>query len=173
MKKLGAARSLQSCPTLCDPIDSSPPGSPVPGILQARTLEWVAISLQTGRTAWWGCHLTLANNVRHRRRSQDFWSSPIQYSKYGLFRKTCYTFRKLYHTPKKKKKRKHMWNQWPYPEIYSVILSTLPTTGRYSTWQPSLPPRNTAKRVDRPSILLLNILHRQLDLLSQLARNTV
>ena len=39
-----AAESLQSCPTLCDPIDSSPPGSPVPGILQARTLEWVAIS---------------------------------------------------------------------------------------------------------------------------------
>ena len=39
-----AAKLLQSCPTLCDPIDSSPPGSPVPGILQARTLEWVAIS---------------------------------------------------------------------------------------------------------------------------------
>ena len=39
-----AAKSLQSCPTPCDPIDSSPPGSPVPGILQARTLEWVAIS---------------------------------------------------------------------------------------------------------------------------------
>ena len=39
-----AAKSLQSCPTLCDPIDSSPPGSPVPWILQARTLEWVAIS---------------------------------------------------------------------------------------------------------------------------------
>ena len=39
-----AAESLQSCPTLCDPIDSSPPGSLVPGILQARTLEWVAIS---------------------------------------------------------------------------------------------------------------------------------
>ena len=37
-------KSLQSCPTLCDPIDSSPSGSPVPGILQARTLEWVAIS---------------------------------------------------------------------------------------------------------------------------------
>ena len=42
--KLAAAKSLQSCPTLCDPIDGSPPGSPVPGILQARTLEWVAIS---------------------------------------------------------------------------------------------------------------------------------
>ena len=39
-----AAKSLQSCPTLCDPIDGSPPGSPAPGILQARTLEWVAIS---------------------------------------------------------------------------------------------------------------------------------
>ena len=38
-----AAKSLQSCPTLCDPIDGSPPGSPVPGILRARTLEWVAI----------------------------------------------------------------------------------------------------------------------------------
>ena len=38
------AKSLQSCPTLCDPIDGSPPGSPVPGILQARTPEWVAIS---------------------------------------------------------------------------------------------------------------------------------
>ena len=40
-----AAKSLQSCPTLCDPIDGSPPGSPIPGILQARTLEWVAIFL--------------------------------------------------------------------------------------------------------------------------------
>ena len=38
------AKSLQSCPTLCDPIDSSPPGSAIPGILQARTLEWVAIA---------------------------------------------------------------------------------------------------------------------------------
>ena len=44
-----AAASLQSCPTLCDPIDGSPPGSPIPGILQARTLEWVAISFSS---AW-------------------------------------------------------------------------------------------------------------------------
>ena len=43
------AKSLQSCPTLCDPRDGSPPGSPVPGILQARTLEWVAISFSN---AW-------------------------------------------------------------------------------------------------------------------------
>ena len=44
MQSAAAAKSLQSCPTLCDPIDGSPPGSPVPGILQGRTLEWVAIS---------------------------------------------------------------------------------------------------------------------------------
>ena len=44
-----AAKSHQSCPTLCDPIDGSPPGFPVPGILQARTLEWVAISFSN---AW-------------------------------------------------------------------------------------------------------------------------
>jgi len=43
-----AAKSLQSCPALCDPIDSSPPGSSVPGILQARTLEWVAVSFSIG-----------------------------------------------------------------------------------------------------------------------------
>ena len=42
-----AAKSLQSCPTLCDPIDGSPPGSPVPGMLKARTMEWVAISLSS------------------------------------------------------------------------------------------------------------------------------
>ena len=42
-----AANLLQSCPTLCDPIDGSPPGSPVPGILQARTLKWVAISFSS------------------------------------------------------------------------------------------------------------------------------
>ena len=44
-----AAKSLQSCPTPCDPIDGSPPGFPIPGILQARTLEWVAISFSN---AW-------------------------------------------------------------------------------------------------------------------------
>ena len=47
--KAAAAKSLQLCPTLCDPIDGSQPGSPVPGILQARTLEWAAISFSN---AW-------------------------------------------------------------------------------------------------------------------------
>ena len=44
-----AAKSLQSCPTLCDPIDASPPGASDPGILQARTLEWVASSFSNAR----------------------------------------------------------------------------------------------------------------------------
>ena len=46
-----AAKSLQSCPTLCDPIDGSPPGSTIPGILQARTLEWVAIAFSTNKAS--------------------------------------------------------------------------------------------------------------------------
>ena len=49
MGKAAAAKSLQSCPTLHDPIDGSPPGSAIPGILQARTLEWVAISFSNAK----------------------------------------------------------------------------------------------------------------------------
>ena len=57
-----AAKSLQSCPILCDPIDSSPPGSSVPGILQARTLEWVAISFSN---AWkWKVKVKLLSCIR-------------------------------------------------------------------------------------------------------------
>ena len=57
-----AAKSLQSCLTLCDPIDNSPPGSPVPGILQARTLEWVAISFSN---AWkWKVKVKLLSRVQ-------------------------------------------------------------------------------------------------------------
>ena len=57
-----AAKSLQSCLTLCDPIDGSPPGSPIPGILQARTLEWVAISFSN---VWeWKVKVKLLSRVR-------------------------------------------------------------------------------------------------------------
>ena len=57
-----AAKSLQLCPTMCDPIDSSPPGSPIPGILQARTLEWVAIS---SSNAWkWKVKVKSFSHVR-------------------------------------------------------------------------------------------------------------
>ena len=61
-KTASAAKSLQSCPTLCDPIDSSPPGSPVPGILQARTLEWVAISFSNA--CKWKVKVNLLSRVR-------------------------------------------------------------------------------------------------------------
>ena len=62
-----AAKSLQSCPTLYDPIDGSPPGSTVPGILQARTLEWVAISFSN---AWkWKVKVKLLSRVR-------LWTTP-------------------------------------------------------------------------------------------------
>ena len=57
-----AAKSLQSCPALCDPIDRSPPGSPIPGILKARTLEWVAISFSN---AWkWRVKMKSLSRVR-------------------------------------------------------------------------------------------------------------
>ena len=59
---LAAAKSLQSCPTLCDPRDGSPPGSPIPGILQARTLEWVATSFSS---AWkWKVKVKSLSRVR-------------------------------------------------------------------------------------------------------------
>ena len=62
MPAAAAAKSLQSCPTLCDPIDSSPPGSAVPGILHARTLEWVAISFSN---AWkWKVKVKSLSHVR-------------------------------------------------------------------------------------------------------------
>ena len=62
MSTTTTTKSLQSCPTLCDPIDGSPPGFPVPGILQARTLEWVAISFSN---AWkWKVKGKLLSRVR-------------------------------------------------------------------------------------------------------------
>ena len=90
-----AAKSLQLCPTLCDPIDGSPPGSPVPGILQARTLEWVAISFsnagkgkvkvkslscaQLVATPWTAAHQAPPSMGFSR---QEYWN--------GLLRHGCY-----------------------------------------------------------------------------------
>ena len=66
MKYAAAAKSLQSCPTLCDPMDSSPPGSSVPGILQARVLEWVAISFSQNEV-----YLTLKRRQLKKRAHQS------------------------------------------------------------------------------------------------------
>ena len=85
-----AAKSLKSCPTLCDPIDGSPPGSPVPGILQARTPEWVAISFSNAwkwnvkvkslsrvrlfATPWTSAHQALPSMGFSR---QEYWKTPV------------------------------------------------------------------------------------------------
>ena len=64
-KLQSAAKSFQSCSTLCDPRDGSPPGSPVPGILQARTLEWIAISFSNAwKEKWSSLSLKLLSRVR-------------------------------------------------------------------------------------------------------------
>ena len=101
IRELPAAKSLQSCPTLCDPIDGSPPGSPVPGILQARTLEWVAISFSN---AWkWKVKVKSLSRVwlfetpriaAHQApppmgfSRQEYWSGVPLPSPFSLFR-TC------------------------------------------------------------------------------------
>ena len=68
-----AAKSLQSCPTLCNPIDSSPSGSPVPGILQARILEWVAISFSNA-----GKWKVKVNSLSRVRLSVTLWTAAFQ-----------------------------------------------------------------------------------------------
>ena len=76
-----AAKSLQSCPTLCDPIDSSPTGSPIPGTLQARTLEWVAISFSN---AWkWKSESEIAQSCPTLSDPMD--CSPLGSSIHGIF----------------------------------------------------------------------------------------
>ena len=99
-----AAKSLQSCPTLCDPIDGSPPGSPVPGILQTRTLEWVAISFNNA--CKWKVKVKSLSGVRllatpwtaayqappcRGFSGQEYWSgvplpSPLSIAKRGILR---------------------------------------------------------------------------------------
>ena len=97
MYSVAAAKSLQSCPTLCDPIDCSPPGSHIPGILQARTLEWVAISfsnawkwkvkvkslscVQLFATPWSAAYQAPLSMGFSR---QEYWSGVPLYSAYKL-----------------------------------------------------------------------------------------
>ena len=110
---LKSAKSLQSCPTLCDPIDGSPPGSPVPGILQARTLEWVAISFSNAwkrkvevkslsrvwlfATPWTAAHQAPPSMGFSR---QEYWS--------GVPSPSLASFKKL-------KNRATMWSSNPTP----------------------------------------------------------
>ena len=80
-KSAAAAKSLQSCPTLCNPRDDSPPGSPIPGVLQARTLEWVAISFSN---AWnWKVKVKSLSHVRLL--ATPCTTSPPGSSTHGIF----------------------------------------------------------------------------------------
>ena len=72
-----AAKSLQSCPALCDPTDGSPPGSLVPGILQARTLEWVTISFSNAWKWKWSRSVVFADKITYSQ-SYGFSSSHVQ-----------------------------------------------------------------------------------------------
>ena len=76
-----AARSLQSCPTLCDPRDGRPPGSPVPGILQTRILEWVAISFSN---AWkWKVKVKLLSHADYyKKRTRNYKKEPRKIRKF-------------------------------------------------------------------------------------------
>ena len=81
VKQYAAAKSFQSCPTLCDPIGGSPPGSPIPGILQARTVEWVAISFSS---AWkWNSESEVAQSCPTFKDPMD--CSPPGSSFHGIF----------------------------------------------------------------------------------------
>ena len=99
-----AAKSLQSCLTLCDPTDGSPPGSPVPGILQARTLEWAAISFSK---AWkWKVKM---KSLSHVQLSTTPWTAAYQAP------------------PSMGFLRQEYWNGLPFPAPVNHILSELST----------------------------------------------
>ena len=105
-----AAKSLQSCPTLCDPTDGSPPGSPVPGILQVRTLQWVAISFSN---AWkWKEKVKSLSRVWPL---STPWAAAYQAP------------------PSMGFSRQEYWSGVPLPSLYSILKSrdiTLPTKVR-------------------------------------------
>ena len=125
-----AAKSLQSCSTLCDPIDISPPGSPAPGILQARTLEWVAISFSS---AWkWKSESEVAQSCPTLSDRMD--CSPPGSSIHGIFQARelewgAIAFSIIYSEYKQKtsegmREPKSSWEFWK-PSGNSVLCSSL------------------------------------------------
>ena len=110
MFQLYAAKSLQLCPTLCDPTDGSPPGSPVPGILQARTLEWVAISFSNAwkgkvkvkslsclrllTTPWTAAHQAPPSMGFSR---QEYWSG-LPFNSINLCKNSCWRYICIIHS---------------------------------------------------------------------------
>ena len=130
-----AAKSLQLCPTLCDPIDGSPPGSAVPGILQARTLEWVAISFSN---AWKG-----KVNVKSLSRIRLFatpWSAAYKAPpSVGFSRQECWSGvplpspRLLAKNSSLVEKRQELLQQRNRPKIYLKIQILIPSIKNTNT----------------------------------------
>ena len=87
-----AAKSLQSCPTLCNPIDSIPPGSAIPGILQARTLEWVAISFSIYIENYETLVKEIKENTNRWRNIPRSWIRRINIVKMSILSKAIYRF---------------------------------------------------------------------------------
>ena len=141
-----AAKSLQSCPTLCDPIDGSPPGSSIPGILQARTLEWIAISFPNAgkwkvkvkslSCAWlvatpWTAAYQAPLSMGFSR--QEYWSGLPEWSNFGACIQTLMGCGHLHILP---------------PVLPLAVLSLSPNFQAWylSTWGPFLVSRtNSAK----------------------------
>ena len=126
-KQYAAAKSLQLCPTPCDPIDGSPPGSPVPGILQARTLEWIAISFSN---AWkWKVKVKSLSCVQLFETS---WTAAYQAApSMGLSRQGYWSGLPLpsptensIEIPQKIKFRTILWSSIPLLSIYQMKMKT-------------------------------------------------
>ena len=142
VRAAAAAKSLQSCPTLCDPVDGSPPGSPIPGILQARTLEWVAISFSNAwkwkvkgkslsrvrlfATPWTAAYQTPLSMGFSR---QEYWSG-VPSPWHGFYWKDI--FSKLFKGIHDKK----VWRPWS-SSIHASALATLSHRCIVSFWKHS------------------------------------
>ena len=123
-----AAKSLQSCLTLCDPIDGSPQGSPVPGILQARTLEWVAISFSN---AWkWKVKVKMLSRVRLLATP---WTAAHQAP-------LCMGFSK-----------QEYWSMLPLPSRLTLLQSLINICYRYNLY-PLIPPRASQMALEEKNL---------------------
>ena len=118
-KGAAAAKSLQSCPTLCDPIDGSPPGSPVPGILQARTLAWVAIIFSSA----WKWKLKRKSLGRVRLLATPWTASHQAPPSMGLSRQEYWSRVPLPSPEKGRHFYKTIWDFWLLPARNVIIPS--------------------------------------------------
>ena len=154
--KAAAAKSLQSCPTLCDPIDGTLPGSPIPGILQARTLEWVAISFSNAwkwkvkvkslsrvwlpATPWTAAHQTHPSMGFSR---QEYWSGchcPLKANQCQIITLACNQQSKIreHYSLTGRKTKVKPWGYLKHVRIQFTFTYNLFIKAEQSTWYPLL-----------------------------------